>query len=82
MDTIGWMGAIAMILATASAVATLRTAPGPGNEAAAGQEPAALTPIESERQQGLWWYLLLAGLVLLTAEMVVSNRLSLSERFN
>ncbi len=40
MDTIGWMGAMAMILATAGAVATLRTAPGSGNEAAAGQEPA------------------------------------------
>jgi len=48
----------------------------------ASQEPAALTPVEAERQQGLWWYLLLAGLVLLTAEMVVSNRLSLHERFN
>lgn len=45
-------------------------------------EPAALTPVESERQQGLWWYLLLAGLVLLTAEMVISNRLSVNERFN
>ncbi|MGE0706087.1 MAG: BatA domain-containing protein [Vicinamibacterales bacterium] len=47
-----------------------------------GEEATALTPVESERQQGLWWYLLLAGLVLLTAEMVVSNRLSLHERFN
>jgi hypothetical protein len=46
------------------------------------EAPAPLTPAESERQQGLWWYLLLAGLVLLTAEMVVSNRLSMHERFN
>jgi len=45
-------------------------------------EPATLTPVESERQQGLWWYLLLAGLVLLTAEMAISNRLSVNERFN
>lgn len=43
--------------------------------------PATFTPIESERQQGLWWYLLLAGLALLTAEMVISNRLSRNERF-
>jgi hypothetical protein len=42
---------------------------------------AELTPAESERQQGLWWYLLLAGLVLLATEMVVSNRLSRTERF-
>jgi hypothetical protein len=49
---------------------------------ASSEAPAPLTPAESERQQGLWWYLLLAGLVLLTAEMVVSNRLSINERFN
>ena len=30
---------------------------------------------------GLWWYLLLAGLLLLAAETVVSNRLSQGERF-
>jgi hypothetical protein len=34
-----------------------------------------------EKQQGLWWYLLLAGLLLLAAEMVFSNRLSREERF-
>jgi hypothetical protein len=36
---------------------------------------------EAEKQQGLWWYLLLAGLLLLSAETVVSNRLSQGERF-
>jgi hypothetical protein len=36
---------------------------------------------EAEKQQGLWWYLLLAGLLLLSAETVVSNRLSRGERF-
>ena len=34
-----------------------------------------------EKQQGLWWYLLFAGLLLLAAEMFVSNRLSQEERF-
>ena len=36
---------------------------------------------EAEKQQALWWYLLLAGLLLLSAETVVSNRLSRGERF-
>ena len=44
-------------------------------------KPAELTVEDAERQQGLWWYLLLAGLVLLAAEMVVSNQLSRTERF-
>ncbi|MGE3512519.1 MAG: VWA domain-containing protein, partial [Vicinamibacterales bacterium] len=43
---------------------------------------AADVPVEDvERQQGLWWYLLMAGLLLLAAEMLVSNRLSRQERF-
>jgi hypothetical protein len=40
-----------------------------------------LTPQEAERRQALWWYLLVAGLLLLTAEMAVSNHLSRKERF-
>jgi hypothetical protein len=36
---------------------------------------------EAERQQGLWWFLLLGGLCLLAAEMAVSNRLSRTEKF-
>ncbi len=34
-----------------------------------------------EKQQGLWWYLLFGGLLLMAAEMLVSNRLSRQERF-
>ncbi len=36
---------------------------------------------ESEKRQALWWYLLLAGLLLMAVETVVSNRLSQGERF-
>jgi hypothetical protein len=36
---------------------------------------------EVEKKQGLWWSLLFAGLLLLAAEMVVSNLLSRAERF-
>ena len=44
--------------------------------AATAEAPAELTAEEAERRQGLWWYLLVAGLLLLAAEMVVSNHLS------
>jgi hypothetical protein len=44
-------------------------------------EPVQLTPEEAEKRQGLWWYLLVAGLMLLAAEMAVSNVLSRNERF-
>ena len=40
-----------------------------------------MTREETERRQGLWWYLLLAGLLLLTAETAISNRLSRNEKF-
>jgi hypothetical protein len=40
-----------------------------------------LTAEEAERRQGIWWYLLVAGLLLLAAEMAVANRLSRNERF-
>jgi hypothetical protein len=43
--------------------------------------PAQLSPAEAEKRQGLWWYLLIAGLMILAAEMVVSNVLSRNERF-
>ena len=36
---------------------------------------------EAERKQSFWWYLLVAGLMLLAAETVVSNRLSQGEKF-
>jgi hypothetical protein len=44
-------------------------------------KPAELTVEEAERQQGFWWYLLMTGLLLLAAEMAVSNHLSRTERF-
>ena len=49
-------------------------------QAQAGAAPE-VTPEDMEKQQGLWWYLLVAGLLLLAAEMVVANYLSRSERF-
>jgi hypothetical protein len=42
---------------------------------------AQLSPADAERRQGLWWYLLAAGLVLLASETAVSNYLSRNERF-
>ena len=50
-----------------------------GDDAAA--KPAELTVEDAERQQGVWWYLLMTGLLLLVAELVVSNHLSRTERF-
>jgi hypothetical protein len=49
--------------------------------ASANAQPAEISPADAERQQGLWWYLLLAGMLLLAAETVVANRLSRNERF-
>jgi len=43
--------------------------------------PAEITVEEAERRQALWWYLLVAGVLLLAAEMTVSNTLSRKERF-
>ncbi|MEQ1868766.1 MAG: BatA domain-containing protein [Vicinamibacterales bacterium] len=48
---------------------------------AAGTAAAELTAEEAEKHQNLWWYLLVAGLLMLTAETVVANRLSTKERF-
>jgi len=46
------------------------------------EKPAELTAEEAERRQGVWWYLLAAGLILLAAETAVANQLSRSgERF-
>jgi len=36
----------------------------------------AATPLELERRQGMWWYLLVAVLLLLAGETLFSNRLS------
>jgi hypothetical protein len=43
--------------------------------------PVQISPEDNEKRQGLWWYLLVAGLLLLAAEMAVSNVLSRNERF-
>jgi hypothetical protein len=44
----------------------------------AGQslEQTELTPADIEKQQGVWWFLLLAGAIVLLAEAVLSNRLT------
>jgi hypothetical protein len=39
-------------------------------------EPALLTPVEMEKQQSIWWFLLVIGLLALFAESVLSNRQS------
>jgi hypothetical protein len=49
--------------------------------ASGSPEVVELTAADAERQQSLWWYLLLAGLVLLAAEMAIANRLSRQEQF-
>jgi hypothetical protein len=61
-----------------SAAVTGRATPTAGTTEGAAAE---LTPRESERQQNLWWYLLMAGLMVLAAEMMLSNRYSRTERF-
>jgi hypothetical protein len=55
-----------------------------GHATVAVSEPAEspeMTREEAERRQSLWWYLLMAGLVLLATEMVISNHLSRKEKF-
>jgi len=45
------------------------------------ESPQAMTREDAERRQSLWWYLLLAGLLLLATETIISNRLSRKEKF-
>jgi len=45
------------------------------------EQTQEMTREESEKRQGLWWYLLLAGLALLAAETAISNHLSRTEKF-
>ena len=55
-----------------------------GRAADSGLAPVVaveMTREDAERRQGVWWYLLFAGLLLLAAETVISNRLSRRERF-
>jgi hypothetical protein len=55
---------------------------GRASTAATGQTgPAEISASDAEKQQGLWWYLLLAGMLLLAGETVIANRLSRNERF-
>jgi len=46
-----------------------------------GAAPEPLSREDNEKRQALWWYLLFAGLLLLAAETVISNRLSRKEKF-
>jgi len=48
---------------------------GPGGASLTG-EPLALPDEAQERSQRLWWYLLFAGILLLTAESLLGHRLS------
>jgi hypothetical protein len=45
------------------------------------EQAQEMTREEAERRQGLWWYLLLAGVGLLAIETVISNHLSRKEKF-
>jgi hypothetical protein len=44
--------------------------------AARSLENPDLTPAEKEKQQSIWWFLLVAGLAALLVEAVMSNHLS------
>ena len=69
-------------LAQLDAGELVAAATGRATQAAVSAEtPAELTPEDAEKQQNLWWYLLLGGLALLVAELLVANRLSQTERF-
>ena len=56
----------------------IASAVGTGGVNAAGQtfEESAPTPVDLEKRQSLWWFLLVAGLALLLAEAILSNRQS------
>lgn len=51
-------------------------AAGGGEEGPTARNQVPLTPEEQERAQRLWWYLLSAGVLLLGAETLLSNRMS------
>lgn len=58
-----------------AAVAATLTGPG-GTAAVAGSAAAPVRDEVAEQSQRLWWYLLLAGMLLLIGESVVASRLS------
>ena len=41
----------------------------------AAADAATLAPEDQERRQNFWWYLLMAGIVLLGLETAISNRM-------
>jgi hypothetical protein len=49
---------------------------GPTTATGPSMDRPALTPVDIEKRQSLWWFLLVAGLALLLAEAVLSNRQS------
>ena len=61
------------VLDTQELSAALAGRPGSVNPAAA--DAATLTPEDQERRQNFWWYLLMAGIVLLGLETAISNRM-------
>lgn len=61
------------MLDTQELSAALAGRPGAVNPAAA--DAATITPEDQERRQNFWWYLLIAGLVLLGLETAISNRM-------
>src|SRR5918992_3468882 len=61
------------VLDTQELTAALAGRPGSLNPAAA--DAATLTPEDQERRQNFWWYLLMAGIVLLGLETAISNRM-------
>ena len=48
----------------------------PGGAGGGGNPGIPLTPEAQERNQRLWWYLLIAGILLLGADTLLSNRLA------
>ncbi len=52
----------------------LRLATGAVDSAGARPDVSTLTPAETEKQQGLWWYLLAGVTLLLGVEMLLANR--------
>jgi hypothetical protein len=63
------------------AAVTGRAAAAPQSALPTASEAEQIDIKEAEHKQSFWWYLLVAGLLLLAAETVVSNRLSHAEKF-
>jgi hypothetical protein len=49
---------------------------GSGSEDPSATDGVPMTPEAQERSQRLWWFLLVAGIVLLGADTLISNRMS------